>query len=123
MYRLFDVSSVFQDFDLGKVANVILMKSFSFFEGFFSDTEEISPNHIASVVLENSLKQLVPKEITPEVTDYLSRNALRSFVGLSPIGINTKNKDALLRLKGSISWLSKEKIDVTEIIREMRECK
>ena len=122
MYRLLEVSSVFENFDLRKVANIVLMKSFSFLEGIFGDTGEMSPNHIASAVLESSLKQLVPKEITPEVTDYLSRNTLRSLVGLSPIDINTRDKDALRKLKGSISWLSKEKIDITEIIREMREC-
>jgi len=122
MYRLLDVSSVFESFDLRKVANVVLIKSFSFLAGIFGDAGETSPNHIASAVLESSLKHLVPKEMTPEVTDYLSRSTLRSIVGLSPIEINTMDKDALHKLKGSISWLSKEKIDVTEIIREMREC-
>jgi len=122
MYRLLDMSAVFEDFDLRKVANVVLMKSFSFLEGIFGDAGEISPNQIASAVLESSLERLVPKEITPEVTDYLSRNTLRSIIGLSPIQINTIDKDAIRKLKGSISWLSKEKINVTEIIREMREC-
>jgi hypothetical protein len=121
MYRLLDISAGFEDFDLRKVANVILGKSFSFLEGIFGDTGETSPNHIASAVLESSLKQLIPKEMTPEVTDYLSRSTLRSIVGLSPIEVNTVDKDAIRKLKGSISWLSKEKIDVTEIISEMRE--
>ncbi|MCJ7634548.1 hypothetical protein MUP77_19420 [Candidatus Bathyarchaeota archaeon] len=122
MYRLLDVSSVLENLDLGKVASAVLTKSFSFVEGFFGDTRETSPSFIASAVLENSLKQLFPKEMTPEVTDYLSRTALRSIVGLSPIEIGGRDKDAITKLKGSISWLTKEKIDVTEIIREMREC-
>jgi len=122
MYRLLDVSLALQNLDLGKTASAILIKSFSFVEGFFGDTTEASPSFIASAVLENSLKQLIPKEMTPEVTDYLARTALRSIVGLSPIDIGSRDKDAIIKLKGSISWLTQKKIDVTEIIREMREC-
>jgi 5,10-methenyltetrahydromethanopterin hydrogenase len=122
MYRLLDISAVFENLDLRKVANIVLMKSFSFLEGIFGDIGETSPNQIASAVLEGSLKRLIPKEMPPEVSDYLSRNTLRSIAGLSPIEINTMDKDAIRKLKGSISWLTKGKIDVTEIIREMREC-
>jgi len=121
MYRLLDLSLALENLDLGKVASAVLTKSFSFVQGFFGDTGETSPSFIASAVLANSLRQLIPKEMTPEVTDYLSRTALRSIVGLSPIKIGSRDKDAITKLKGSISWLTKEKIDVTEIIREMRE--
>jgi predicted regulator of amino acid metabolism with ACT domain len=122
MYQLLDVSSLLENFDLRKTANIVLMKSFSILEGILGGAERTSPNHVASAVLESSLKHLIPKEISPEVADYLSRNTLRSIVGLRPIEINTTDKDAIRKLKGSISWLSKEKIDITEIIREMREC-
>lgn len=122
MYRQSGISSGFGNLDLGKTANAVLSRSFDFLERVLGYAIETSPNHVAKAILENSLKQLVPKEMPPEVLDYLSRNTLRSIVGLSTIEINTIDKDAIRKLKGSISWLSKEKIDVTEIIREMREC-
>ena len=120
MYRQLGISSGFGNLDLGKTANAVL-GSFDFLERVFGYTIETSPNHVAKAILKNSLKQLVPKEMPPEVSDYLSRSTLRSIAGLSPIEINTIDKDAIRKLKGSISWLSKGKIDVTEIIREMRE--
>jgi hypothetical protein len=122
MYWKLDISSVFGNLDLGKAANAVLSESFGFLAKAFGCDIETSPNHVAKAILERSLKRLIPKEMAPEVTDYLSRNTLRSIVGLSPFEINTRDKDAIRKLKGSISWLSKEKIDVTEIIRKMREC-
>jgi hypothetical protein len=121
MYRQSGISSGFANLDLGKTANAVL-RSFDFLEKVLGYAIETSPDHVAKAILENSLKRLAPKEMPPEVLDYLSRNTLRSIVGLSPIEINTIDKDAIRKLKGSISWLSKGKIDVTEIIREMREC-
>lgn len=121
MYRLLDVSPVFENFDLRKVANIVLTKSFSFLEEIFGNAGEISPNSIASAVLESSLKQFVPKEMTPEVSNYYSRMSLRTLVGLPTIDINDRDDDAILRLRGSISWISKKKVDVTEIIRDMRD--
>ena len=122
MYCLLDVSSVFENLDLRKTADTILMKSLGFLERAIGFTIKQSQNHIAEAVLESSLKHLIPKEMSPEISDYLSRTALRSMIGLMPIEVGARDKDAILKLKGSISWLSKEKIDVTEIIREMREC-
>jgi len=121
MYRQLGISSGFGNLDLGKTANIVL-ENLDFPKKIFGYTIETSPDHVAKAILENSLKQFVPEEMPPEVSDYLSRNTLRSIVGLSPIEIGTIDKDAIRKLKGSISWLSKGKIDVTEIIRQMREC-
>lgn len=121
MYRLLDVSSVFENFDLRKTGNIILMKSFDFLERMLGNTSKTSPSNTAEVVLKSSLQQFIPREMTPEMSNYLARVALRTLVGLPPIEINARDKDAISKLKGSISWISKEKIDVTEIIREMRD--
>jgi hypothetical protein len=117
-----DISLGFGHLDLRKTANNVLLKCLDFVQKALSSTIETSPNQTAETVLENSLKQFIPAGITPEVADYLSRNTLRAIVGLPPIQINATDKDAIRKLKGSVSWLSKEKINVTDIIREMREC-
>lgn len=121
MYRLSDVSSIFENFDLRKTGNIILMKSFDFLEGMLGNVGKTSPSNTANVILRSSLQQFIPREMTPEMSNYLARVALRTLVGLPLIEITAKDKDAISKLKGSISWISEKKIDVTEIIREMRD--
>jgi hypothetical protein len=82
---------------------------------------ERSPDKTSSTVLEASLRHFFPKELTYEVSNYHQRMSLRSLVGLPAIDINYRDNDAILRLKGSISWMSKKKVDVTEIIRDIRD--
>lgn len=121
MYNPLDMSVGFRNLDLGKTANAVLLKCLGFMERTLGSTIKASLNHAAEAVLESSLKQLIPKEMTPEMSDYLSRVALRTLVGLPRIDINDRDDDAILRLKGSISWIGKKKVDVTEIIRDMRD--
>jgi len=121
MYRMLDVSLVLENFDLQKIANTVLIKSLDFLEKIFGDTSRASPSHAADAVLESSIQHFIPREMTPEMSNYLSRVALRALVGLPPIEIHIRDRDALRKLKGSIAWISKEKIDVTESIRRMRE--
>jgi hypothetical protein len=122
MYFLPDFSLTFKNLDLRKVSNSILSKNFDLLIGIFKRLiETVSPVDTAEFMLESSLKHYIPKEITPEISAYLSRITLRSLFGLPSIGISSRDKDAIRKLKGSISWISKNKIDVTESIRKMRE--
>jgi len=61
---------------------------------------------------------LIPKsfERGPE---YYSRVNLRLLLGLSPK--YKEDPEAIKALSGSISWITNKKIDVTEIIRNMRD--
>jgi hypothetical protein len=64
------------------------------------------------------LKQTMLKPIT-EPKDHYQRLYLRNLVGLPPI---PKTETASVEdLKGCISWISTSKIDVTELIREIRD--
>jgi len=115
-------SSILDNLDLRKTGTSILEKHFDFLRGIYKGViENISPTTTTKLILETSLEQCIPREITPEMSEYLSRMALRTLVGLSPIEIDTRKKDAMKKLEGSISWMSEEKIDVTEFIRGIRE--
>lgn len=117
-----DFSSTLENLDLKKTGASILEKNLDFLRGIYKHfMENISPITTTGLVLETYLEHCTPKEITPEMSEYLSRMTLRTLVGLPSININTKKKDAIKKLEGSISWITKEKIDVTEFIREMRE--
>lgn len=83
--------------------------------------ENIVLPEMAERMMMSSLKLYTQREITPEMVEYLSRMALRSLASLPPIQISTKNRDAIKKLEGSISWITEKEIDVTEFIREMRE--
>lgn len=121
MYVPLDFSLMFENINLGKISGLILAENFDFLKRMFNSAIGMSPSNRAEAVLESSLKRIIPTEIPPEMSTYLSRVALRSIVGLKPIEINAKDKGAIRKLKGSISWISKEKMDVTEIIRDMRD--
>lgn len=117
-----DFLSIADNLDLRKTVSSVLQKDLNFLKEMYKRSiENFSPAITAQLVLESSLEQCTPKEITPEVAQYLSRMALRNLVGLPSLEINTKKKDAIKKLEGSISWMTKEKIDVTELIREIRE--
>ena len=57
--------------------------------------------------------------LLPHQGDYYSRLDLRLALGLSPVF--EENPEAIRSLEGAISNITKEKIDVTEIIRNMRD--
>lgn len=117
-----DFVSILDNLDLKKTVASILEKNFDFVRGIYQDViKNISPITTSKSMLEISLEQCILREITPEMSEYLSRMALRTLVGLPPIEIDTRKKDAMKKLEGSISWMTKEKIDVTEFIREIRE--
>jgi hypothetical protein len=83
----------------------------------------ISTKFEQNVVLETDmiLKQTTLKTIIgPE--DHYQRLCLRSLAGLPaiPRTIN-ENPVSVTDLKGCLSWVSKGKIDVTELIREIRD--
>lgn len=66
------------------------------------------------------LKQILPKPmLIPE--DRYKRLNLRLLVGLPPISKQDENPESIKELGGCISWISKNKIDVTELIREIRD--
>jgi len=122
MYRLIDLSKVLENLNIGKIANTLLIKGLNSLRSMFSSViGEASIDITASIVLETSSKCFLTKEMTPEMSNYFSRIALRTLVGLPVIDINYRDKDAVHKLKGSISWISKRKIDVTEIIRDIRD--
>ncbi len=122
MYRLLDFSASLENLNIEKTANTMFAKRFEFLRHVYDSLiGEISPDRTSSIVLETSLKRFFHKELTPEVSNYYSRMSLRSLVGLPVIDINGRDNDAVPRLKGSISWISKKKVDVTEIIRDMRD--
>jgi len=122
MYRLLDFSTSLENLNIEKTANTMFAKRFEFLRHVYDSLiGEISPDRTSSIVLETSLKRFFHKELTPEVSNYYSRMSLRSLVGLPVIDINGRDNDAVPRLKGSISWISKKKVDVTEIIRDMRD--
>lgn len=122
MYRLLDFSASLENLNIEKTANTMFAKRFEFLRHVYGSLiGEMSPDRTSSIVLETSLKRFFHKELTPEVSNYYSRMSLRSLVGLPVIDINGRDNDAVPRLKGSISWISKKKVDVTEIIRDMRD--
>lgn len=122
MYRLLDLSKGLENLDMGKIANTQFIKGLDFLRSVFGSViGEASMDRTASIVLETSSKYLLPKDLTPEMSNYFSRIALRTLVGLPIIDINDRDKDAVHKLKGSISWISKKEIDVTEIIRDIRD--
>jgi len=57
--------------------------------------------------------------LLPYQEDYYSRANLRSLVGLTPLF--EEDPQAIRSLEGAISNITKEKIDVTEFIRNMRD--
>ena len=117
-----DFSSILDNLDLKKTGASILEKNFDFLRGVYKGIiESISPITTSESMLETSLEKCILAEITPEMSEYLSRMALRSLFGLPSIGIESKDTDAIKKMEGSISWLTKEKINVTEIMREIRE--
>jgi SH3-like domain-containing protein len=83
----------------------------------------ISTKFEQNVVLEADmlLKQTTLKTIIgPE--DHYQRLYLRSLAGLPAIPKTTnENHTNVTDLKGCLSWVSKGKIDVTELIREIRD--
>jgi hypothetical protein len=83
----------------------------------------ISTKFEQNVVLETDmlLKQTTLKTVTgPE--DHYQRLYLRSLAGLPMIPKTaTGNRSNVDDLKGCLSWISKGKIDVTELIREIRD--
>lgn len=117
MFGLFDFSKIFDTFNLSKIVNSVFMNSYTSFKDM---TKKIIPDNSVINVLNPSLG-LAPPEITPETSGFASRIALRSLAGLPPIAPAQKT-NTIEQLSGSISWLSKEKIDVTEVIRELRDC-
>jgi len=122
LYFLPNISSVFKTLKLKDTIDSILDKNLDFLKELYKSLEEsIVPFKSAEKILMTSLEQYTTKGISPEMLDYLSRMNLRSLVGLPPVPISTKNKDAIRELEGSISWLTEEEIDVTEFIRKMRE--
>lgn len=122
MYQLPDLSAVLENLDIEKIANSLFTKGLDLLRNVYGSViGEVSPDRTASTVLETSLKHFLPKELTPEISNYFSRIALRTLVGLPAIDINDRDKDAIHRLRGSISWISKKKVDVTEIVRDMRD--
>lgn len=122
MYRLLDLSASLQNLDVGKTANTLFIKGLDFLRSAYSSAMgEVSPDRTTSAILETSLKHFFPEELIPEMSSYSSRISLRTLVGLPLIDINDRDKDAIHRLKGSISWISKKKVDVTETIRSMRD--
>ena len=52
-------------------------------------------------------------------SDFNARLSLRSMLGLSPAFKEDAN--AIEHLSGSISWITREKIDVTSMLRKMRD--
>lgn len=117
-----DFSPIADNLDLKKTVVSVLQKNFDFLRDVYKRSmENFSPTVTAQLILKSSLERCTPKDFTPEISEYLSRMALRNLVGLPSFEINVKKKDAIEKLEGSISWITKEKIDVTEFIREMRE--
>ena len=51
--------------------------------------------------------------------DFNARLSLRSMLGLSPAF--REDTEAIEQLSGSISWITREKIDVTNMLRKMRD--
>lgn len=66
------------------------------------------------------LKQTILRPIM-EPKDHYQRLYLRSLVGLPTIPKAGADLASVRDLKGCISWVSKSKIDVTELIREIRD--
>jgi len=118
MFGLFDFSKIVDSFNLAKMANSIFMTSYTSFKNFI---KKAVPNNSIANVLTPPLS-FISRKMTPEMSEYASRIALRSLVGLSPLATNTLGANAVKRLSGSVSWISAEKIDVTEVIRELRDC-
>lgn len=117
-----DFWSIADNLDLRKTVSSVLQKNLDFLREMYKrNIDNFSPPITAHLILENSLARYTPKEITPEMSQYLSRLALRNLVGLPPLEMNTKEREAIKKLEGSISWMTKEKIDVTDFIREIRE--
>ena len=113
MFELLDFSEILNSFDLSKIVDSVFMDNYVFLKNVYN-------NIISKIGIDNSVSILLKP--TPEMSEYTSRMALRSLVNLPPIGMNTADTNAIKKLKGSISWFSSEKIDVTETIREIRDC-
>lgn len=117
-----DFWSIADNLDLRKTVSSVLQKNLDLLRAMYTrNIENFSPPITARLILESSLERCTPKEITPEMSQYFSRMALRNLVGLPSLEMNTKEKDAIKKLEGSISWMTKEKIDVTDFIREIRD--
>lgn len=83
----------------------------------------ISTKFEQNVVLETDmlLKQTTPKTFIGR-EDHYQRLCLRSLAGLTAIPKTIdENQASVTDLKGCLSWVSKRKIDVTELIREIRD--
>jgi hypothetical protein len=101
--------------------------SMFFPSGFLHPIEKaaqyISSKFEQNVILETDmlLKQTTLKTmIGPE--DHYQRLYLRSLAGLPTIPRTTdEDHSSVADLKGCLSWISKGKIDVTELIREIRD--
>ena len=122
MFELFDFSKVLDSFNFAKVINSIFMDNYLYLRNLCN-------NIIGKVSQSNSIRTMLkptlcvqPEEKYSEMTEYASRIALRSLVNLPPVDANVADINAIKELKGSISWISKNKIDVTEVIREIRDC-
>lgn len=72
----------------------------------------------AEAMVKQVVASLKPK---PKVEDYSQRLILRSLVGLPYISLSDERPTAINELSGSISWIVRKKINVTEFLREMRD--
>jgi hypothetical protein len=115
MFELLDFSKIINSFNLSKIVNTIFTDNYNFLKNIY---DNISSK--VTISIGNSVTGLINP--TPEMSEYVSRMALRSLVDLSPIGMTIADENAIRKLKGSISWFSAEKMDVTETIREIRDC-
>ena len=117
-----DFSLILKILDLREASYYILEKNLDILKTIYKGLEEsIVPSKTTQRMLATSLEKYTIPKISPEMMDYISRMTLRSLVGLPLVPIGTKNKNGIRELEGSISWLTEEKIDVTEFIRKMRE--
>ena len=93
----------------------------------YDNTGESSPNRIAKAISENSLHQLGAGEMPPDAASALQRTAVRSIVVLTLVEVDPGDSDAMIKMKGAVSWVSKAKVDASglgDMSRESvwREC-
>lgn len=95
----------------------------SYLQQFVEKTSQYIYTKLTGAFALRSEILLTQKMLKPimEPGDYYQRLYLRSLVGLPPVPKAKAEKASIKNLKGCISWISTSKIDVTELIREIRD--
>jgi len=92
-----------------------LLKPIESMSQSFENLERIANLNTDVLIKHIPLKYMLKPE------DHYQRLNLRLLVGLPLISQKDESPDNIVELGGCVSWISKNKIDVTELIREIRD--